>query len=379
MRNALTDKIELIYRAVEEPALWRDVLSALIAASGASTGALTTFDPGNTCAKFIADRGFSDSARELYDAYYYRVDPFQPMWLEPRTGTMLGQDFVTAAEFERSEMWNDYARVHLDAFYLLGASLALQDGHIAAFGLQRPRAAEPFGVAEQQSLNVLLPHLQGALRLRQRLNQAGGTGEGVGFAVLHALELGIVVVREDGGVVFANYAALASPALVIGLRRGPFSVTDPVGGRTLHALVRAAATGGPGGGIVLHPPGHAAVAALVAPVLPGLADEARSRDLALVVLRPLAPERAAIEERLRQLFRLTPAEAALALALLAGQRPEEIAAAREVKISTVRFQLRAILDKTGTRGQSDLVRLLGRLMPFRGDGEAIERWGEKQN
>ncbi len=374
MRGTFAEAVEAIYRAVEEPALWADALAALLAADAGVTGSLTTFVPGSTRADFVANRGFSERALQLYADYYYSVDPLGSLWMRPTPGVVLGQDHVPAEVFARSEIWNDYSSVHLDAFHIIGASLPLFDGHLGVISLQRPRAAAAFGPADQHELGRFLPHLQSALRLRQRLASvrspaAAAREPRLGFAVLDALEVGIVVVRADGTVAFANAAARSSPALVIGARHQPVATGDPAAERALHAAIRDAATGGAGGAVALHRPGRTTVAALVSPLPPGLADEAGHRDLALVALRPLAPGHAPISPRLRALFGLTPAEAALAVALLSGQRPEEIAAARGVKISTVRFQLRAVLDKTGARGQSDLVRLLARLTPFRGDGE----------
>ena len=67
---------------------------------------------------------------------------------------------------------------------------------------------------------------------------------------------------------------------------------------------------------------------------------------------PLAPE------QLARLFGLTRAESAVALALARGKTLDEYAAEAGVLISTVRTHLRAIFDKTYTRRQADLVRLL---------------------
>ena len=61
---------------------------------------------------------------------------------------------------------------------------------------------------------------------------------------------------------------------------------------------------------------------------------------------------------LAQAFTLTRREAGLAAALLQGQTLNEHAAARGVKITTVRTQLLSLMRKTDTRSQADLVRLL---------------------
>jgi DNA-binding CsgD family transcriptional regulator len=61
---------------------------------------------------------------------------------------------------------------------------------------------------------------------------------------------------------------------------------------------------------------------------------------------------------LARLFGLTPAETAVALALADGKTPDEHAAEAGVGISTVRTHLRAVFDKTCTRRQPELVRLM---------------------
>ena len=81
---------------------------------------------------------------------------------------------------------------------------------------------------------------------------------------------------------------------------------------------------------------------------------------AAAVLFVSDPESApAVEESvLRLLHDVSRAEAALAAALVRGATVEEFAASRNVSISTARTQVRALLEKTGTRRQTDLVRLI---------------------
>jgi DNA-binding CsgD family transcriptional regulator len=96
------------------------------------------------------------------------------------------------------------------------------------------------------------------------------------------------------------------------------------------------------------------------------------------------PERCATVagRQLVELFGLTPAEAQLAVALLAGKRLGRIAADRGVQLPTVRNQLRAVLAKTGMGRQAELVRLLATLpaappvahqAPSPGDGRGGRR------
>jgi len=99
---------------------------------------------------------------------------------------------------------------------------------------------------------------------------------------------------------------------------------------------------------------------------------ARTDRLILLNLRLMRPERgqpvvvgvsselswpAGFTEMLRSAFALTAAEAEVMQALSEGEGLAEIAAARERSIETVRAQLKAIMAKTETRSQSELVRL----------------------
>ena len=58
------------------------------------------------------------------------------------------------------------------------------------------------------------------------------------------------------------------------------------------------------------------------------------------------------------LYKLTPAETALVLALSNGATPEHFAEQRSISLATVKTQLQAVFAKTGTRRQSDLMRLV---------------------
>ncbi|KFG69534.1 hypothetical protein JH26_09785 [Microvirga sp. BSC39] len=83
---------------------------------------------------------------------------------------------------------------------------------------------------------------------------------------------------------------------------------------------------------------------------------------ALVLLRDLSatrePPAAAL---LRDLFGLTMNEAEVARALYGGVTKEAVAAARGLRVTTIKTQVDAILAKTGAANLRDLERLLGSL------------------
>jgi DNA-binding CsgD family transcriptional regulator len=351
--------------AALDETFWAPAMEGLLRLNGGLSGSLMTVEAGAAAPDVLAMPGFTQEAVRLYGEHYHSVD----LWADlgrrrPQMRAVLGENLVPEAVFERSEVWNDYSRHHVGAFHLLGAVFDLGEGRAGLLGLHRPRDAGAFDEDDRRQLDRLLPHLRRALQLRARLS-AETTRLSLGAAALDALALGVVVTDREGVVLLANPAAEAlargAGVLSLGCCGRPLSTAHPSETRRLLALLRATAAGGPGGATLLsRPVGAAAVAAGVAPLPPSLRD-ALPLGAALLILRDLGGRPPDLAATLVGLFGLTPAEADLACALLAGQRPDEVAAERNVKVTTIRSQLSQVLHKTGARRQSELAALLERV------------------
>jgi DNA-binding CsgD family transcriptional regulator len=99
---------------------------------------------------------------------------------------------------------------------------------------------------------------------------------------------------------------------------------------------------------------------LVAHVLP-LAqphDAARRQSIAALFLTdPAQPSRPPLDDFVRR-YGLTPSETRVLMGIVDGRSPRTIAAAQGVGLPTVRTHLSRLYDKTGTTGQTDIVRLV---------------------
>jgi DNA-binding CsgD family transcriptional regulator len=130
---------------------------------------------------------------------------------------------------------------------------------------------------------------------------------------------------------------------------------------TAEAVRTAGRREGEGGGSlrISRPSGRQPFALLIAPLRPAVMLAAEHQTpAALVLIADLERQPKVLGRQLVDLFGLTPAEACLVVALVAGKRLEDIAEERGVRMPTLRTQLHAILDKTGTRRQADLMRLI---------------------
>ena len=184
-------------------------------------------------------------------------------------------------------------------------------------------------------------------------------------AVADRTAAGVIVAEEDGHIRFAS--ARARQALQAG---GELSIVDehlhagnPRLARALAAaLARAVGEAPAATRLELKVEGAANSDVFVAPLPTVRGFASGTRRLALIVVGAAArADRLPSGQDLRQYFDLTPAEARVALLLCAGHVPKAIARQLGVSIATVRSHMRALLEKTGTARQAELVQLLSSL------------------
>jgi PAS domain-containing protein len=225
----------------------------------------------------------------------------------------------------------------------------------------------PFGDLEVAALQRMVPHLQRAARLHVQMQELRLHNQAL-EAALDQLPFGMIVADASGRVLIINRAAeeMAAKSDGLLLRSGHLTA-----GRTAEAaalarhIAEAARTAacrrGEGGGALLvsRPSGRRSFALLVAPLSPDVTlAAAHQAPAALILITDLNSAPAVLGNRLIELFSLTPAEACVAVALSGGKRLQDVAEERRVRLPTLRTQLRAILEKTSSRRQADLVRLI---------------------
>ena len=184
-------------------------------------------------------------------------------------------------------------------------------------------------------------------------------GEPMLTAALDSLNVGIVLCDRAARVLFANAAARGGP---LRFRGKAIHAVAPDETRQLTALVREAAAGAQWGAMCLSGRnGEGGAPALIRPLD---ASEAGRRGLVLIVLGGRELNRWINEATLSKLYQLSQTQASIAIAIFHGQSPEEIASERGIRISTVRTHLAAVFQRTRSKTQRDLIRLIGSLPPL---------------
>lgn len=268
------------------------------------------------------------------------------------------------AELIASSFYREYLRP-MDVRHGLGVCLHSDtEGRMAAISVNRDARRGPFRAQEYALGHQLLPHLRNVYNLQQRLSWL--EAQLASFrAALDRLAFGAILLDRNGSIVFANTEAqkLCTEKLGIVDRERHLHATWLADMDGLRQLVARACEGllmPKPDSICLHDDtGNAVATATISPVA-GITTLAWSESnvAAVLFVHRLLRAQAKNADRLCSIFGLTPAEAQLADQLIAGATLAQASERLGKRITTLRTQLRALFDKTGTRRQSELLRVL---------------------
>lgn len=327
-----------------------------------------------------------DTAGAAYAAYYHSVDPYrlqgQADFATSRArqlrGARLGPDVVPEATLLASEYFADYARRHGRRHFMGGLIGTRQPVHL---GLFRPDGARPFSQEDCRTLDLVLPHLQRALELHERLNLQAASLR-ITMGALDAVPIGIVLVDAGSRVRFANAAAIRACGVpgagIAMLASGPrvdagtyLTARHRDDANALRRLVADAARGQAGGGLRIRPRETDAErlpmqAALVMPAPPAMLGAGgpelpQGEGGVLVLIEDLARRAPLPGTLLCDLFGFSRSEAEVAVALMGGATAEDVAMGRHVSIDTVRSQIRSVLRKSEATNLRDFEGVLATL------------------
>src|SRR5579871_5572030 len=184
------------YEAAVDETLWTGITSHIAAAFNSTSAVLKL--QGNGRLQIVETTENLQLADGLQDwaAHWHRRD----LWVERSAALGLNRivtsdELVTPEEQQRSLYYQEWLR-HLDIHHMVGAVFPSEDGMLGVLGVHRPEAAGAYGDADRQHMAILLPHLQRALQLGQRLAEARLL-EAASLAALDRLDSGILAITEN--------------------------------------------------------------------------------------------------------------------------------------------------------------------------------------
>jgi DNA-binding CsgD family transcriptional regulator len=363
--------VALIYEAAMAPDQWPTALAALSVLIGAWTSHLFLWDGRENTMPFSATGGEIDPEMErLYGTYYGTIDPRRQLTQRQR----VGQPMVCHHHFDqgyvaKSEFYSDFL-IPFGGRFVMGTRLIDGENGTGVIGIHRSARQGPFEDSDLATMKRIVPHLMRAVQIQRKfalLRTREQTLEGA----LDRTPWGVVITDEKSKVLALNAFARAvteeSDGLCCG--NGVLRASKLDDAKELERLIGEAARTAigdgrhPGGSLsVTRSAGRAALRLLVAPHsaagVPGAVGEKPS-----VIVFITDPEREiqSPPQVYARLFGLTKAEARLAAMLAEGRSLDACAEELGKAKNTLRAQLQSLFGKTGTRRQTDLLRLLARV------------------
>lgn len=354
-----------IYDSVGDPTAWVEVLATLVDRTSSrflmvSAVDLSARNYHDTYWSGPDDGRFLDGVRD-YEAAQYRDDP--TLWFASRNPLAGRIDMRTALAQEGRDPVNDpyvrWVRGALGTSDTLVRYTAPTDGMTLGMSLHAHAAA---GGHSQQAVKLFLllfEHVERAVRLAARPPDWEDGSKAV------------VLIASDGRIIQASESADAILKAGDGLRRvdNRLAAASATHDRRLNAMIRSALDvmlhGTAGGAVTLpRPSGRADLLVRADPLPQGPQSFQLFRPATIVTLvEPDAIGRdLSATRRWAQAFGLTPAETRLSAALMAHDESlRSVARQLGIAYATARVHLASIFEKTGTRSQAQLARLLARL------------------
>lgn len=309
--------------------------------------------------------GFCYYSKDMMDDYRSRFTREDDIWLADGVQSgivnraILTDERVSLGRYKASKLWNDFHVPHGDDTGRSIGAVHHYGGGVLATAIHRPISAKPFGAVEEAALNSLLNDLHRILRMRQMLDRKNDQLQTV-TEMLSATGQAVVMLTSGMRIISASQAAMAifSRADGIALRGSELSFADGAIGMAIREAVAATIDRRPlvQSAFLCARPSYAAPYRLM--LLPC---QHEGQSACILLIDDSEDESELHWSWITQCYRLTPSEKFVAMQLVAGLSPDDIAEKRGVSIETVRSHIRSLLSKTGTRRQSAMTALLARL------------------
>jgi DNA-binding CsgD family transcriptional regulator/PAS domain-containing protein len=365
----LSEFVGLIYDTALDPDAWPNMLDRLADLLAATTGAhFGSYNSKTYVTTNLAPRLDPEYIR-IFPEYWASRDIFwQRGANHPLGAVYMPETFMSREEHRRTDIFNEWYKPQgVEA--MMRTNLVIEGPVSTVVTVGRRYSEGDFGAREIRLFAALIPHLQRAVQLQLRL--AGVDGPPTGSAeILNRLLQGVLLVDSGARVIFANSAAERMLRAGNGLFLGRDGLRAEASGETrlLRRIIAHCAEprdelGGAGGRLRLSRKDRAPLTVLVIPHRARIAwiDVARPRAILFIT----DPEEAALvrRENLRQDFGLTPAEAGFTREVLKADGLQAAADRLGISLTTARTHLAHVFDKTGTRRQAELVRLILQSQP----------------
>jgi DNA-binding CsgD family transcriptional regulator len=348
------------YDAALDPGKWYAALDGLARATGSRSGELITIAEHSAVPSSLITNidpaGLVEFA--AVDGGNPQVNPRVKAGLNAELLKPLAEaDFLSEQEHRTHPHYRDFA-ARWDVPFSCIANLDRSPGLLIGLSVLRSRQQGHIDTEQKRIFASLAQHVRAAVRMHRAF---AGNAAALLTGAFEALAMAAFVCDRRGCVQGMTGPAeeMVSAGAALQLRNGKLRASRELDDKALNDAIEAAARGIRAGGaplarevVVLSSAGPLVMDIMP---MPNAALEFVSRARVVVVVRGSrsAPSRKAAI--LRHVYRLTSAEAEVALSLAEGNSTTAIAQSRDVAVGTVRAQIKTLLPKLGVTRQVELV------------------------
>jgi DNA-binding CsgD family transcriptional regulator len=354
-----------IYDAVIDPTQRNEVLDKIAAFTGGHSGGLLSKHSLSKSDVLYCYVGADPNSLQVYSESYPKLDPTADSPCFGVEQVVSATDLVPYEEFRRGRFYREWARPH---GWVDVASAVIEKSATSCTFLSVVRH-EANGLVDDEMrrrMALVIPHVRRALLIGQTIHRK--QTEAVCFSdVLDGLSSGMILVDASGRIVHTNNAGNAILDAGDFLRAvcGRLVASDLAINAALREILVAANAGDAAlgvKGIALPLTAHDGER-YVAHVLPLTSGARREAGLAYNAVAALFIRKASLEpfsppEVIGEMYKLTPTELRVLLAIVDIGGVPEVAAALGVAVTTVKTHLSRLFEKTGVARQADLVKLV---------------------
>ncbi len=276
----------------------------------------------------------------------------------PKQSVIIGEEHISDTQLKKTDFYNDILKP-ADCGQQLSGSIAGTPASTKAVAISRPFTSQRFSQADKHSMSELVAHLKRAFDIHEKLCR-GERQNSLLERLLAMTNTAAIVCSTDGRPVFQNLLAetILKKADGLVISQGLLSCTRRTTSEEMQAVFKKIRHLGSFIMNVAGSSGPDTYRLMIFPIDSNQHAFKTDGDLVGIFVHQTLQDRQVDTLFLQDLLGLTVAEAAIAGYIYSGFTPAQIAEHKGVKVSTVRTQLHRIFDKTGTRNQAQLVRII---------------------
>jgi len=361
----LSNFIGSIYDAALDANLWPGVMKDICAFTPGSMSNIFYQDTSSHTVTLFHSFGADPVYEQSYFEKYAPLNPLFPAASFLEVGTIHSMyDLIPEEEFRETRLYREWIKPQgiLDAVY---TNLERTATGSAGLAVRRVEKDGLFDADARMRLQLLIPHVRRSLSIG-RIIDFHKAGRSTLSESLDHLTAAVILAAQDGKIVFANKPAMAM--IERGdILRAPFNQlgsADPQSDLEIQDAIAAASRGDAALGIkgiaisLATNTSIPYVAHVMSLTSGNRSDPTNSNATAAVFIRQRSVFSPSVLELVANQFKLTVSETRVLSAVLETGNMDDIAERLGIGKATVKTHLNRLLAKTGSRRQSDLVRLV---------------------